>query len=216
MTTLDTQDIDALLAQADSLMDEMASNLGGSDGAAVSTTGETSGPTSADTDAADCDPELQAIADDLTAFTATVDSESVVEPSGDEGGESTDEGSEAEPTAKRSSDASSGASAAPAEWVDEAQMSGDAMSIQGLPTIPDEQGATEEPVAPATLANTARRLPVRLLRGVIHSPIDALVLLDRPFARLGSQVKTCIGFVAIATLLMAAGTWVVGGMYLVK
>lgn len=194
-----TQDIDALLAQADSLMNEMASKMGDKPAEEVETPGagdavdqELSGSTDGFSDANSAvDPE--AVADGLTA-------EALDPP-------------QSVPLNPRNHGDGPGPTPAPSDWVEEASASPDHMADQPVPLIEE---ASDDDSAAAILPSAAVQKTRRVVTAVFHAPIDLLVLIDRPFARLGPTVKTCIGYAAVATLVIAAGTWIAGSVYLLQ
>lgn len=191
-----TQDIDALLAEADSLMDEMSTKLeaGTPDGNAAP---ETSSDPAAQ--------ELAGMVEEMSASIASVDSDAVAEALANppEAGD-LDESESAD---------ASGPLTAPADWVDEAEVATDLLSGQAVPTI-EETADTPAVAAAQVLQAAAVQSTHRLVRVTLRAPIGLMVLMDRPFARLGPNVKNCIGYAAVATLLIAAGTWAVGTVYL--
>ena len=88
---------------------------------------------------------------------------------------------------------------------------------------PDEQasaGALDEPVVsetpgeapePAAPQSHHRRNPALWLgRGIAWVGVQVLVLMDAPFAGIGGRTKTLLGYVGIATLIVAMATWMLG------
>lgn len=200
-----TQDIDALLAEADSLMDEMSTKLeaGTPDGNAAP---ETSSDPAAQ--------ELAGMVEEMSASIASVDSDAVAEALANPPRESAEsDPPEAGDLDESASADASGPLTAPAEWLDEAEVATDLLSGQAVPTI-DETADTPVVAAAQVRQTAAVQKTHRLLRVMLHAPIGLLVLMDRPFARLGPNVKNCIGYAAVATVLIAAGTWAVGTVYL--
>ncbi len=200
-----TDEIDALLADADSLMNEVQSGL------------DETQPTQAEASAA------QSVAEPADAPTA----ESTPEPESDttEASESTTAESDdaqayAEPTEASESDAatpveekpvaSDGAQKAPSEWLQE--LDEDSASDDRLPDISEDSvraggdgHVTDAPVKREP--RQKRRGPLGMLLTALHLPIDALALFDLPFAGVSLEAKSYIGWAAIATLLMAGFVW---------
>jgi hypothetical protein len=79
--------------------------------------------------------------------------------------------------------------------------------------ITDSPPVAEIPTTPITAEPSPDQPPyqagmiVRLGRALISPLVQVLMVLDKPFSRLGSGLKTIIGIVAVATGLIAATTW---------
>jgi len=237
MTTLDStasQDIDALLAEADSLMNEMAVSLGASstdDSDASSAKGATEADAArTDADAAEAAAPDSSGASDVSAdavrelmegvtgFSEQVDPEAQLEAE-----RSADElvDDEVEAVLSRLSTGGSvlGPRSAPEEWVAEAEAGKDGQAGEQLPHIPEtltDSGDTTAGRIGRILGRVAESGPVSVAKIPLRVLVHVLVVLDRPFAGLGHGVKTVLGYVAIGTLLVAMGTWLVGSLQLVN
>ncbi len=76
-------------------------------------------------------------------------------------------------------------------------------------TIEDPSTVSAEHSEPVR-RNRLRSLPNYLVRIASKLLIQILTIVDLPFARLGRGIKDLIGYVAIATFLVAAVTWMAG------
>lgn len=47
-------------------------------------------------------------------------------------------------------------------------------------------------------------------RRIAAALVWGFAILDKPFAQVGTGTKTILGYVGIATLLVAVGTWIAG------
>lgn len=235
MTALDnssTQDIDALLAEADSLMNDMDASLGGTEsdapgqdiGSAQGESNDLVATASAPADqAAVRTPSGEAVSNEeqpisdivegLSSFADEVDHGAVSKCLDANGSETAISGQPATPVNLPAD----GPTPAPQEWVNEAELGQDTgTAAENVPSIPEERSGP----APAVVA-VARRAKaggerdglVGPVGKALHLPIDILILLDYPFARLGPNVKAGIGGAAVATLLVAIGTWIVASLH---
>ncbi|MBI4579421.1 MAG: hypothetical protein HY718_06935 [Planctomycetes bacterium] len=84
-------------------------------------------------------------------------------------------------------------------------------SVTAATTTIEPTQPVEAPPAPssATPLPSVGRLAC-CLWFVAHLPVDLLIVLDAPFARLNPTLKTLIGYAAIGTLIVASGTWIAG------
>jgi hypothetical protein len=246
-------DVDALLSQADSLMDEVQASLGeGGMGAAAATqgTGEGSPPTpGASAEAVTAENAIHDMAEEITSSADKADADAIMamlnpgeaddgnassalqpdstaapatEPSNPSGSteapapeaattnDSPPAPATGTPAQATSKPAIVAGSTATEEWMN-------AMPDDQVPSIPD---VNESDAQPASQAAEAIRVRSRqagacltgLLRHLVRLPIDIVILLDRPFAGLGSGTKSLIGYTAIGTLAIALASWIYGGL----
>lgn len=201
MTALgSSQDIDRLLAEADSLMNDMAASLGKSPAAAP--VAATAPPPPAPSESESDEASMNKIVDGLAAAVETADHEAIIDRLNAE--------RPAPPpttTAEAPAEAPGpGSHNVPQERLAEADLAEDTSTASSLPSISDVPSAEDTPAGPSP------RLRFEWARMILRAPVDLLILLDRPFVRLSTPLKSCIGYVAIATLLTAAGTAVLGSM----
>jgi hypothetical protein len=236
MTALNTgsaKDIDELLAQADALMNDMAADLGEQQpDSTASRSAAAAGPASVDAPAgtsqvAGQDPEKPppgvAEPEGVQTEAAEPDTAEVAEEDPDGGSFDTSAVKESAPSpgddlgvpgGPGEAVAVEGPQSAPPDWLAEAEI--DSLienSSELLPQIPEALAAQggSSPDRPCSRLVIGVRGYLRLLGGAVaHAPIDLLVLLDRPFARLSTGAKTFIGYAAIGTLIVGITTWLLG------
>ncbi len=83
-----------------------------------------------------------------------------------------------------------------------------ARTAEESPSPPEDEPGPGERVAPAP--SRTRMFAVRLAHSVAAAGVKVIVVMDAPFARLSPGAKTLLGYVGIATLLVAIATWIVG------
>ncbi len=222
-------DVDALLNEADMLMGEVEANLNERTPGSTPDPGAARDASTAPGESASTRPafdNLDEMAAEISATTVSVDPEAIAallsraEPPSDQQSPSTDSPAApqaapvtpppAPPIPARTATPPA-ASRAPTEWMQEAGADQDGMDDE-LPQIPDDSsiGEVAKP-APAVIAHRAARRSARLLQSALRTAIVVLVLMDKPFAKLNSRIKSMIGMAAIATLTVAVATWVLGG-----
>lgn len=81
---------------------------------------------------------------------------------------------------------------------------------QALENATDHTSAVSAEQSEPVRQNRLRSLPNSLIKITCGLLIQILTIIDLPFARLGRGIKNLIGYAAIATLLVAVGTWVAG------
>ena len=244
------EEIDALLSQADSLMDEVQAGLGSEESTSTSTTnqspqGDPSPVKASFADARPAEPGVEEMAKQLASSADQADTEAIaavleaddaakqaeLKHTGDETNDQAPAISppstapEAVPPAapEASLPAAPDASlpAAPEAAPPAATTSSPAwmteISDDRVPSVPGLQDGKAQPATRevSAIAIRSRYVKSRLCEiacRVAHLPVDALVLADRPFARLAPRVKTMIGCGAIGTLLIALATWTYGSL----
>jgi len=203
------QDIDALLAEADSLMDGLATAMAEDDPADdAARADEESGGDAGDASA----PGIESQVDDLPDFAADTDADAVAPELGGGGDAEIAAEDEIDQLLGKPSRKGTiiGPKSAPEEWLAEADLaSAGHDAVEQLPHIPDTISGEPEG-GEQTRAGAIRTRLVTTVGAVLALPVGVLVALDRPFAGLSLRIKACIGYAAIATLLVAAGTWVLG------
>ena len=87
---------------------------------------------------------------------------------------------------------------------------------QGEPQFPDAAAAAQAPPEPAPLGQRIDTLWRASARSVVRSPILAVAafaaLLDVPFQWVGPRLRQLIGYLAIATVIMAGVAWTLVGL----
>lgn len=85
----------------------------------------------------------------------------------------------------------------------------DPLALDGYkPSCENQEPAEAEPELSDSPRSTHARL-TRLVQPVVDPMISLLVLLDAPFGRVSPEVKHLLGYVAVATLIIAVATWLV-------
>ena len=235
-------DVDSLLSQADCLLDDVQANVAGDQAAeAPAEALATPSPISDNAASTAIDEAIHDMAAEITAPTDTADADATAallnsngpeeEPAKPESPEPPNppppaSSDSAEPEVKvepqvsavpepvqSPQPAQSPAEPAPAEWMAE-------NPNDQVPDIPEAQDSTSaggqeaNPAAPTRLPVRQRSGTLRsVARGFARLPLDILILLDRPFARLGPGTKSAIGVLAIGTLALAAATWIYGNLH---
>lgn len=214
------EDIDALLSQADALLNDVQTDFGGQTDSPVQagqSTSKASEPTSREED-------IQHLAEEVSFSAKDVDAEAVaallnspdLTADADADPAEKDESAEDEP-AEAELDTSHKPQSAPQDWLNEAASADDL-----IPSIPDENTRVEasgsRPVAAIgaarkLLAGTLGQYTVgKYIARLFRLPMEFLILLDRPFAKMDQKAKSFLGYAAIATLMVATGTWIYGDL----
>lgn len=101
----------------------------------------------------------------------------------------------------------------PAQKTDEQKPVPQATSSDSSPeaaAAAEQTVAGEPPTRPARWSRL-HGLACRMARVPAAAAVTVLVVLDTPFARVAPGIKSMLGYVGIATLIVAIATWVLGG-----
>lgn len=79
----------------------------------------------------------------------------------------------------------------------------------GEPGTPSDVAEEQPALSPA---ERARRLGRLAARGLVELAIAVLTILDAPFSFLSLRIKTLLGYVGIATSVVAFATWIMGSV----
>lgn len=230
-----TEEIDVLLAQADSLMAEMADSLGeqqpeqpdsppADEPAAAQADAGNMGVAEAiaeedqaagEPSARQPEPSGEAPADQAEPSVETApDPEASVSESPELETAGPTKTAQADPATQPDADSTAeGPQSPPPDLLAEADINNLAETVnEPLPQIRETLTSEEAPACEKSApqpASASRILP-RAAAAVAHVPIDLLILLDRPFSRLNAGAKTFLGYAAIGTLIVGLATWLLG------
>lgn len=232
-----TEEIDALLAQADSLMADMADSLG-EQRPQQSDSPSADKPMAARAGAGQADVAEAVTEEPQTSGESSVEppessgepSAKPPEPSGEASPDQAETRSERasapeapeleaaelaggdgdKPAVQPEASDAEGPQSPPPDWLAEADINNLAENVkESLPHIPETLTSEEAPARERSASRPAgaARILPRAAAAVAHVPIDLLILLDRPFSRLSAGTKACLGYAAIGTLIVGIATW---------